>query len=199
KMEAIGLLAGGVAHDLNNILSGVVSYPDIILAQLPEESPLKKQFLTIQRSGQQAADIVADLLTLARGIIANKKVIDLNVLIQEHLDSPEYAKVQKINPLVSLTTALDQTLLPCFCSPVHIKKSLMNLIINAVEAINRDGKITITTTNIHLEPEKADELHIETGKYLMLKIEDTGTGIPPDNMERIFEPFYTKKVMGNSG
>jgi PAS domain S-box-containing protein len=199
KMEAIGLLAGGVAHDLNNILSGVVSYPDIILAQMPEENLLKKQILAIQKSGQQAAEIVADLLTLARGIIANKKVIDLNVLIQEHLESPECDIIRKINPLLSLTTALDQTLLPCFCSPVHIKKSLMNLIINASESISGDGQINISTSNLHLELEKAKELHIETGKYLMLKIEDTGTGIPPAYIERIFEPFYTKKVLGNSG
>lgn len=199
KMEAIGLLASGVAHDLNNILSGVVSYPDLIIPQLPKNSPLKKQILAIQKSGQQAAEIVADLLTLTRGITASKKVIDLNALILEHLESPESEKVQKVNPLLSLSTNLDTALLHCCCSPVHIKKSLLNLIMNAAEAIKDDGQITITTCNLEIEAAKAKELHINRGKYVVLKIADSGSGISAVDLERIFEPFYTKKVMGNSG
>lgn len=199
KMEAIGLLAGGVAHDLNNILSGIVSYPDIILTQLPEGSTLKKQILAIQRSGQQAAEIVADLLTLARGTAANKKIINLNTLILEYLESPENRKVRNMHPLVSISTHFDTALFCCNCSPVHIKKSLMNLIINAAEAINGSGHIILSTHNLCLRPEKAQELHIESGEYVVLKVADNGTGIPEPDLKRIFEPFYTKKVMGNSG
>jgi PAS domain S-box-containing protein len=199
KMEAIGMLAGGVAHDLNNILSGVVSYPDIIIPQLPQDSPLRKQILAIQKSGQQAADIVADLLTLARGITANKQIIDLNALILEHLESPECKKIQDLNPLLTLSTNLDTALLRCCCSQVHIKKSLLNLIMNAAEAIKGNGQVTITTRNLEIETPKAKELHIKRGQYVVLQIADTGTGISAVDLERIFEPFYTKKVMGNSG
>ncbi len=176
-----------------------LNYPDIILPQLPRESQLRKQILTMQKSGQLAADIVADLLTLARGITTNKKVIDLNVLILEHLQSPECKKVQKVHPAISISTNFDTTLRHCCCSPVHIKKSLLNLIINAAEAIEDHGQIAISTCNLHLEPTKAKDLHIDDGNYIILKVADTGTGISETDMERIFEPFYTKKVMGNSG
>lgn len=199
KMEAIGLLAGGVAHDLNNILSGIVSYPDIILPQLPENSHLRKQILAIQKSGQRAAEIVADLLTLARGITANKKVIDLNTLILEHLESPENQKIQAMKPLISIKTDLATTPVHCFCSPTHIKKSLLNLILNATEAIKNQGSITLSTCSLHLSRKQAKEKNIKTGQYGVIKIADTGTGIPHADLERIFEPFYTKKVMGTSG
>lgn len=199
KMEAIGLLAGGVAHDLNNILSGIVSYPDLILLQLPEGSQLRKQVIAIQQSGQRAAEIVADLLTLARGIAANKKVVDLNTLIVEHLSSPEGEKLKESYPLISISTNFGVSLPYCSCSPVHIKKSLMNLLINGAEAISGEGQIRLSTNNEYFAQKKAKELGIESGRYVMLKVEDTGSGIPASDIERIFEPFYTKKVMGKSG
>ena len=93
KMEALNLLAGGVAHDLNNVLSGIVSYPELLLLDLPDESPMRNQVLTIQRSGQRAAEIVQDLLTLARRGVISVEVINLNRIVSEYLDSPEFEKL----------------------------------------------------------------------------------------------------------
>jgi len=199
KMEAIGLMAGGVAHDLNNILSGIVSYPELILMDLPENSPLRKPLKTIQESGMRAADVVADLLTVARGIAMGKEVSNLNSQIEEHLNSAEHRQLAAMHPSVTFKTEIDPDLLNISCSPIHIKKTLMNLVANASKAIEGSGIVAISTTNKYLdEPLKGYE-DVRTGEYVMLTVSDDGSGIFPGDLERIFEPFYTKKVMGRSG
>jgi PAS domain S-box-containing protein len=199
KMEAMGLLAGGVAHDLNNILSGIVSYPELLLMDLPEDSPLWKPIKTIQESGMRAADVVADLLTIARGVATGKETLNLNTLITEYLESPEYQKLDKTHSFVNFETELDSDLLNMSGSSTHIKKTLMNLVINASEAIEGRGTVTISSMNRYLdEPLKGYE-GIRTGEYAVLSVSDDGSGIIPQDLERIFEPFYTKKVMGRSG
>jgi len=199
KMEALGLMAGGVAHDLNNILSGIVSYPELILMGLPEDSPLKRPIKTIQESGMRAADVVEDLLTVARGVATSKEVANLNALIEGYLNSAEQQKLAATHPSVSFKTAIDTDLLNISCSPTHIKKTLMNLITNASESIEGIGTVTIYTTNQYLdEPLKGFE-EVRTGEYAVLTVSDDGSGISQGDLERIFEPFYTKKVMGRSG
>lgn len=123
KMEAIGMLAGGVAHDLNNILSGIVSYPDLLLMQLPQDSQLRQPIQSIQDAGKRAAEVVADLLTLARGIAATKEVTNLNVLIDEYFLSPEFQKLKDRHPGIRVTHTLSPALLSLICSPIHIKKA----------------------------------------------------------------------------
>ena len=199
KMEALGLMAGGVAHDLNNILSGIVSYPELILMDLPEDSPLRKPIETIQESGMRAADVVEDLLTVARGVATGKKVSNLNTLIEGYLNSAEHQKLATTHPSVIFKTELDPDLLNMGCSPIHIKKILMNLIANASEAFEDSGTVTISTTNQYVdEPLKRYEA-VRIGEYAVLAVSDNGSGISPGDLERIFEPFYTKKVMGRSG
>ena len=199
KMEAMGLMAGGVAHDLNNILSGIVSYPELLLLDLPKDSPLRKPIKTIQESGMRAADVVEDLLTIARGVATGKEPLNLNTLVTEYLGSAEYEKLEKTHSFVSYRTELDPDLLNMSGSPTHIKKILMNLIANATEAIEGSGTVTISTTNQYLdEPLKGYE-DMRIGEYTVLKISDDGSGISPEDLERIFEPFYTKKMMGRSG
>ncbi len=199
KMEAIGTLAGGVAHDLNNILSGLVSYPELLLMDLPQESPLRKPILTIQKSGEKAATIVQDLLTLARRGVDTAKVMNLNDIIFEYLDSPEHEKLKFYHPEVQVTTDLEADLLNIMGSPVHISKTIMNLVSNAVEAMPDGGKILIATENRYVDRPIKGYDHVEEGDYVTLAISDTGLGISPENMQRIFEPFFTKKVMGRSG
>jgi PAS domain S-box-containing protein len=104
KMEAIGALAGGVAHDLNNVLSGIVGYPDLLLMQLPPDSPLTEPLLTIRESGKKAASIVQDLLTLARRGVAVSEAASLNTIVRQYLDSPEFMKLQSFHPGVALQT-----------------------------------------------------------------------------------------------
>ncbi|MCG6881081.1 MAG: PAS domain S-box protein [Deltaproteobacteria bacterium] len=199
KMEAMGLLAGGVAHDLNNILSGIISYPELLLLDLPEDSPLRRPIKTIQESGMRAADVVADLLTIARGVATGKKVLNINMIVTEYLSSPEYLKLRETHELVNLRTELEPDLLNMRGSLTHIKKTLMNLVTNASEAIEGGGTVTISTHNRYLdEPLKGCE-DVRRGEYVVLTVSDEGSGISPGDLERIFEPFYTKKVMGRSG
>ena len=199
KMESLGLMAGGIAHDLNNILSGIVSYPDLLLMDLSKDSPIRKPVEIIKESGQRAADVVSDLLTVARGVATGKEVMSLNTLVEEYLNSAEYLKLNKMHPSFTMETKLDSDLLNIHCSPTHIKKILMNLVANASDAIEDSGTITISTTNKYLdEPLKGYE-DVRTGEYALFTISDDGSGISSKDLERIFEPFYTKKIMGRSG
>ena len=199
RMEAMGLMAGGVAHDLNNILSGIVSYPELLLMDLPEDSPLRRPIETIQESGMRAADVVADLLTIARGVASSKEPLNLNSMIEQYLNSPEHKKLEMIHSFVEFKTDLDADLLNMRGSPTHIKKTLMNLIANATEAIEGSGTVTICTKNRYVdEPLKGYE-NVRIGEYTVVSISDDGAGISREDIERIFEPFYTKKMMGRSG
>ena len=199
KMEAIGTLAGGVAHDLNNILSGLVSYPELLLMDLPEDSPLKKPILTIKKSGEKAAAIVQDLLTLARRGVAVTEVVNLNNIISEYLKSPEYEKLKFYHPNIKVETDLETELLNISGSPVHLSKTIMNLVSNAAEAMTHGGSIFISAKNQYIDKSIGGYDAVAEGDYVVCSISDTGVGICPDDMERIFEPFYTKKVMGRSG
>jgi len=199
KMEAMGLMAGGIAHDLNNILSGIVSYPELLLMDLPEDSPLRKPIKTIQESGMRAADVVEDLLTIARGVASGKEVLNLNTVIEAYLDSAEHQKLEKIHPLTVFKTDLDSELLNITGSASHVNKVLTNLAVNASEAIEGKGTVTISTTNRYLDEPLRGYEDVRTGEYVMLTVSDDGSGISPQDLDRIFEPFYTKKVMGRSG
>ena len=199
KMESLGLMAGGIAHDLNNILSGIVSSPELLLMDIPLDSPLRKPIETIQESGMRAADVVGDLVTIARGVATQKEALNLNALITEYLGSAEYQELEKTHSFVNFKTGLDPDLLNMSASPTHIKKTLMNLVTNATEAIEGSGTVTISTANRYLdEPLKGYE-DVRMGEYSVLSVSDSGSGISPEDLERIFEPFYTKKVMGRSG
>jgi PAS domain S-box-containing protein len=199
KMEAVGNLAGGVAHDLNNILSGIVSYPELILLQLPEESPFRKPIMTIQESGNKAAAIVQDMLTMARRGVIIKDIINLNDIVKAYLESPEFEKLISFHPQVSVHFNANKNLKYLYGSSLHMSKTVMNLVSNAAEAMPNGGKIIISTENIDFSaPFKGYEV-VPIGSYLTLKVEDNGIGISPSDIEHIFEPFYTKKVMGRSG
>ena len=199
KMETLGRLAGGVAHDLNNILSGLVSYPELLRMQIPEDSPLRKPILTIQKSGEKAAALVQDLLTLARRGVVVKEVVHLNRIVSDYLKSPEHEKFKTDQPRVAIETNLNETVLNISGSPVHISKAVMNLISNAAEAIPESGKIIISTENRYLDKPLEGYGEVKEGDYVMLVVSDTGAGISPEDMGKIFEPFYTRKKMGRSG
>jgi len=199
KMESLGLLAGGVAHDLNNVLSGIVSYPELIFIDLPEDSKLRKPIETMQKSGQRAAAIVEDLLTVARGVATTKEPLNLNDLIGDYLNSPEFKKLEQFHPAVTIKTNLETDLFKTGGSHVHIRKVVMNLVSNASEAIEGSGNVTISTMNRYIDRPLKGYDDVSTGEYVVLAVSDDGPGISSDDLERIFEPFYTKKVMGRSG
>ncbi len=199
KMKAIGLMAGGVAHDLNNILSGVVNYPELLLMDLPKGSSLRRPLEAMRKSGIQAAEVVADLLTVARGIAATKIISNPHTLIKEYLESPEFFQLASLYPGISCNTELDFEIHNVSCSPIHVKKCLMNLITNAAEAMNGKGTITVSTFNRYFDNFTPDNDLSLDGDYSVITVRDTGSGIPPQDLKHIFEPFYTKKTMGRSG
>jgi nitrogen-specific signal transduction histidine kinase/ActR/RegA family two-component response regulator len=199
KMEAIGTLAGGVAHDLNNILSGIVSYPELMLMEIDEGSPLRKPILTMKQSGERAVTIVQDLLTLARRGVAISEVVNLNTLISEQLKSLEFEQLKSFNSKLEIETHLDKNLLNIKGSTVHMFKTVMNLLSNAAEAMPDGGKATISTENRYIDRPIRGNDTVAEGDYVILQVSDTGIGISKEDVEKIFEPFYTKKVMGRSG
>ena len=199
KMETVGTLAGGVAHDLNNVLSGIVGYPDLLLMNLPDDSPLRKPILAMQKSGQKASAIVQDLLTLARRGVFTTEVLNLNHIISEHLESPEHSELKKYHPDIRVMINLEEGLLNLNGSSVHLAKIVMNLVSNAAEAMPMGGDIIISTENRYIDRPLAGYDSVEEGDYVTLTIKDTGVGISPDDLEQIFEPFFSKKVMGRSG
>jgi nitrogen-specific signal transduction histidine kinase/ActR/RegA family two-component response regulator len=199
KMEAIGTLAGGVAHDLNNILSGLVGYPELLLMDIPEGSETRIIVETIKNSGEKAAAIVQDMLTLARRGVAVADVIELNRVVRDYLGSPELTKLKSVHPHVTIRSDLAPAVFNILGSPVHLGKTIMNLVTNAAEAMPDGGEITINTQNCYVDrPIHGFESVLE-GEYVMLRVADTGVGISAQDLERIFEPFYTKKKMGRSG
>ncbi|MDM8542590.1 ATP-binding protein [Desulfococcaceae bacterium HSG9] len=199
KLEAVGTLAGGVAHDLNNILSGVVSYPELLLLGIPEESPLRKPLLTIKKSGEKAAAVVNDLLTLARRGVVVTEIVNLNNIISDYLESLEYSKMLSYHSEVRFDTDLDLNLLNIMASPIHITKVVMNLASNAVEAISGIGTVRISTECRYLDRPVSNYENVNEGDYVVLTVSDSGEGISDQDIEKIFEPFYTKKKMGRSG
>ena len=199
KMEAIGTLAGGVAHDLNNVLSGLISYPELILMDLPADSPMKSSLLAIKKSGERAANIVQDMLTLARRGVAVSEVVDLNDIIRDYLQSPEYERLRQTHPDLTLESSLEPDLLSIAGSPVHLSKTVMNLVSNAAEALIDGGTVTISSENRYIDKPISGYDDIEEGDYVTLTVSDTGIGIAAKDIESIFEPFYTKKAMGRSG
>ncbi|NNG01073.1 MAG: PAS domain-containing protein [Desulfobacteraceae bacterium] len=199
KMEAIGALAGGVAHDLNNLLTGLVSYPELLLQGLAEDSPLRKPLHTIQTSGERAASIVQDLLTLARRGVETIEVVDLNEQIHEFLLTPQWHKTAREYPGVHVDLRLESVLLNIEGSSTHLSKLIMNLMLNACEAMQGGGRLIIHTANRYVDGEAGTAINVSEGEYVELQISDTGKGIPSEDLGRIFEPFYSNKIMGRSG
>jgi len=199
KMESLGLLAGGVAHDLNNVLGIVVGYAELILDSADASSSIKPHLVNIMNGGQKAAAIVNDLLTLARRGVSGKEVLNLNEIIANSQHAPEFEKLYSYHPAVKINTDLEPDQPNITCSSMHLGKSLYNLVSNACEAMPKGGIVTIKTTSQYLEQPLRGYDEIRSGDYVVLSVSDTGEGIPAADLKRIFEPFYTKKVMGRSG
>ncbi len=199
KMEALGTLAGGVAHDLNNVMGIVLGYAELLLLSVKKASPLWPNLHNIAEAGQRAAAIVQDLLTLTRRGVSNRQVLNLNKIVSDSQNAPEFKKLCTYHPAVEIETQLESDLLNISGSPVHLSKTLFNLISNGSEAMPNGGKVTIRTANQYLDRPVQGYDQIREGDYVVLTVSDTGEGISPSDLKRIFEPFYTKKMMGRSG
>ena len=196
RMESVGLLAGGVAHDLNNILTGIVGYPEYVLMELPEDSTLRKPLEMIKESGLRAAAVVSDLLTIARGAASVRELSSLNHIIKEYMSSPEHVRIQHKRPGISLETNLHPDLWNMYCSPTHVRKSIMNLCSNAAEAIGESGNMVVVTRNEYIDTTIGEKHNLIEGEYVVLSVSDSGSGIADEDLQHIFEPFFSSKTMG---
>jgi signal transduction histidine kinase/ActR/RegA family two-component response regulator len=199
KMEALGLLAGGVAHDLNNVMFGLVSYPDYLKSKVSPQDPIYRSLTTICDSGRKAAAIVDELLTLARRGVPATQVLDLNEVIKEALNSAQFNKLSGIHADVRIVPLISDTPLVVKGSPLHLNKITMNLISNAAEALPEGGRVIISTAKCYVDESIRGYSDVAQGKYALLQVEDNGIGIDEKDLPHIFEPFYTKKIMGRSG
>ncbi|WP_022665521.1 hybrid sensor histidine kinase/response regulator [Desulfospira joergensenii] len=199
KMELIGIMAGGVAHDLNNILSGLVSYPEVLLLQIDKNSPLREPIMFMHDAGKKAAEIVQDLLTLTRRRVVNENIINLNNVVHEYFNSPAHRQLELHYSGVTFSSDSEPELMNIKGSETHISKVIMNLVMNAAEAVEPGGQVSIQTCNRYVDMPISGYDEINEGEYAVLRVSDDGQGISKPDLEKIFEPFYTKKQMGRSG
>ena len=199
KMEMLGQLAGKVAHDLNNVLGVLTGYSELLLMDISDDHKARGNVEKIMQSTEKGAAIIQDLLTLARRGVTTTEVVNLNQVVSGFIKSPVFEKLKEQHYQVAFRSERDGNLLNIKGSPVHLEKALMNLVVNAAEAIDGAGEVTIRTENRYLDKAVRGYDEIREGDYVVLVVSDTGTGISADQKEKIFEPFYTSKKMGKSG
>lgn len=199
RLESLAILAGGVAHDLNNVLMPVVAYPDLLLPLFKEGSREYEDVAEIKKSAMAAADIVKDLLTMARRGRCEMSTVQLNEVVQAFEDSALRRDLSTQYPDVTLEVRLAEDLFTVAGSVSHLHKVLMNLVVNAFEAMTEGGHLLITTENRVLEKPVQGYETIPQGPYAVLTVSDSGMGISFKDRARIFEPFYSKKKLGRSG
>ncbi len=200
KMEAIGLLAGGVAHDGNNMLTGISGYLQLMEMNLPEDDPNRQYIKGSLAASEQMGHLIDDLLTLTRNVVTIKEPVNLNDIITEYLESPVFRSLKEYHPDMTVASSLSGDLLNIKGVPTNLIKLLMNFVTNAAEAMPNGGEILIETRNQYVEkPINGYDLKIEEGDFVVLAVADNGMGIDDSDLNRIFEPFYTKKITGKSG
>jgi signal transduction histidine kinase/CheY-like chemotaxis protein len=199
RMESLGILAGGVAHDLNNILGPLVAYPDMIADQLPANSKILNDIQLIKDSALQASAVVQDLLTLARRGSYTLTPVDINKVVKDYVESVGFKDVLERHVNVRLSLNFDAELPLIIGSDTHLQQVIMNLMLNGCEAMLRGGELTVESLSVFLKDPVRGYDNIVEGEYVCLRIIDEGTGISKKDTEHIFEPFFSTKKKGESG
>jgi PAS domain S-box-containing protein len=193
KMEAIGQLSGGIAHDFNNLLGVIIGYSEVIGERLPDEDPLQQKCEQITKAAQSAASLTRQLLAFSRQQVLEPKLLDLNAIVR----NLEKMLRRLIGEDISFTTALGPTLGSVKADQGQIEQVIINLVVNARDAMPNGGKLRIETTTVELDGDYSRR-HLPQlpGPYVLLTVSDTGIGMDADTQARIFEPFFTTKEVG---
>jgi two-component system, cell cycle sensor histidine kinase and response regulator CckA len=195
RVEAIGQLAGGVAHDFNNLLAVVLNYATFVAEELPEDSPMQADLAEIRTAAERGATLTRQLLIFSRREVSNPEIVDLNDVIT----SLEKLLQRTLGEHIDLELSLTEDLWKVDVDPAQIEQALLNLVLNGREAMPTGGELRIQTDNVELDEVYTDaNPEIEPGPYARITVTDTGPGIPPGEVEHIFEPFYSTKLRGES-
>jgi two-component system, cell cycle sensor histidine kinase and response regulator CckA len=193
KMEAIGRLAGGVAHDFNNLLTVINGYSANVLENLPAQDPLFQELEEICKAGERAAALTRQLLAFSRRQVLTPRVLDLNIVVAEM----DRMLRRLLGEDIHLVTTLDRSLASVYADPGQMEQVIMNLAVNARDAMPRGGRLLIETTNVELDSAYEQQRSgVVPGSYVMLAVSDNGCGMDQNTQARIFEPFFTTKPPG---
>ncbi len=193
KMETVGRLAGGIAHDFNNLLTVVNGYSELGLSRLAESDPLRPSLAEIRRAGERAASLTQQLLAFSRRQVMQPRVIDLNELVKEAERGLRLLAGESITPIIVLDSDLGQVR----ADPGQINQVLLNLTVNARDAMPDGGRLTIATANVEVsEEDAAAHSGARAGRFVLLTVRDSGSGMDEETQRHMFEPFYTTKPQG---
>ncbi|MFN7950219.1 MAG: PAS domain S-box protein [bacterium] len=193
KMESIALLAGGVAHDFNNLLTVIVGNNELLQMEMPEGSEAAAYAEQIQEATARAASLTRQLLAFSRREVLEPRVLDVNQVVHDM----ERMLARLLGEDIILTTELASGLGPVFVDPGHLEQVIMNLAVNARDAMPKGGRLLLATRGVVVEEHAlADHPGASPGKYVQLLVRDTGVGMSPEQRQRIFEPFFTTKAQG---
>jgi signal transduction histidine kinase len=193
KIEAVGRLAGGVAHDFNNLLTVIRGYSELILSRLPAGDPSQREMEEVKKAADRAVGLTSQLLAFSRSKSVDVKVLELNAIVMNMNGMLQ----RLIGEDIELCVDIDPQLGSIKADPGHIEQVIMNLVVNARDAMPRGGRLTIETENITVEKgSRADKLILKEGAYVLLAIKDTGQGMSEETQSHMFEPFFTTKEKG---
>jgi len=193
KMEAVGRLAGGIAHDFNNVLTAIFGYVDLLLDGLPTLSPLRPDIEEIRRAAERAAGLTRQLLAFSRKQVLQTRTLDLNELLT---DIDKLLR-RLLGEDIDIVTKLDPKLGAVRADWGQLEQVVVNLAVNARDAMPGGGRLTIETRNAELdEAYTREHVPVRPGRYVMFALSDTGTGMSPETMAHMFEPFFTTKEAG---
>ncbi len=193
KMEAVGRLAGGIAHDFNNILAAILGYSGVAIQEIDEEDPFRQSAVFINQAAKRAAELTKQLLAFSRRQVLSVRVLDLNTIIADL----ERMLRRLIGDDIELVTVFEEPLAKVMADPSQIEQIVMNLAVNARDAMPAGGRLTMETSNVLLDETSARSLaDVESGRYVMITVTDTGQGMDSETMSHVFEPFFTTKEQG---